>query len=802
MRNLICTGILAGITILNCFSQIITVIDDEDLKPIPDAAVMNETRTRLVFTNRSGKADISAFNEGEIICFHHFTYEAACMSHSEIRGENFTVKLTKKIFAMQEFVISANRWEQKKDEVPNKITAVLKSAVELQNPQTTADLIGMSNEVFIQKSQLGGGSPMIRGFATNRILIVVDGVRMNNAIYREGNIQNVISLDPSALESTEIIFGPGAAIYGSDAIGGVMDFHTKKALLSTGNELYVKVDAFSRFASSNKEKTNHLDLNIGSRKIALFSSITYSDYDNLKMGARKNPGYLRPEYVVTRGSKDTIVTNPDPRLQVWSGYSQLNTLNKLRFKISDFLDIVYANHYSKLSDVPRYDRLIQYRSGNLRYSEWYYGPQIWMMNSLQMRITKENRFFDEFILTAAMQDYKESRHDRTFGSPSVNEQSDQVSILSLNVDFDKEPNKGNQLLYYGIEYVGNDVKSTAHSRDIITGKITPAASRYPDGSNIYRSFSVYSGYKNTLSEHITFSTGIRYNHITLDSKINDNSFFNVPFTVISMSNGAVTGSAGLVFRFRSKTQLNINASSGFRTPNLDDVGKIFDPAPGVVIVPNPDLKPEYATNFDLGISKEFDGFLHIDITGYHTWLNNALTRHDFLFNGEDSIIYKGVLSRVQAITNASFARVNGINVSMKVNINKYLSVRSVLNITKGEEKGGIPLRHAAPLFGSTHLICKSQKITAELYSVYNGQRKFEDMPPSETDKPYLYASDKNGNPWSPGWITFNIKTSYAPVKWSVITAGLENILDLRYRPYSSGIVSPGRNLIISLRFII
>jgi hemoglobin/transferrin/lactoferrin receptor protein len=297
MRLLIFACLLTSWSILNSFSQTITVIDNEDLKPIPDVAVLNDLKTKFIYTNRSGKADISLFGENEIICFQHFTFERVCLSRDEIKKSGYQIRLTRKIFAIDEFVISANRWEQNKNEVPNKITTVLKPAIELQNPQTTADLLGISDEVFIQKSQLGGGSPMIRGFATNRVLIVVDGVRMNNAIYREGNIQNVISIDPSALESTEIIFGPGATIYGSDAIGGVMDFHTKKALYTTGNKLYIKADAFSRLASANNEKTNHFDLNIGSKRLAFLTSITYSDFDNLKMGSRKNPEYLRPEYV-------------------------------------------------------------------------------------------------------------------------------------------------------------------------------------------------------------------------------------------------------------------------------------------------------------------------------------------------------------------------------------------------------------------------------------------------------------------------------------------------------------------------
>lgn len=802
MIKLIIACVLILGVVFPCSSQIITIIDAEDLNPIPDVAILNEQKTKFIYTNRSGRADISSFAEDDIICFHHFTFDRICMSPETIKENGNTIKLKRKIFAIEEFVISANRWEQNKNEVPNKITTVLKPIIELQNPQTTADLIGISDEVFIQKSQMGGGSPMIRGFATNRVLIVVDGVRMNNAIYREGNIQNIISIDPSAIESTEIIFGPGATTYGSDAIGGVMDFHTKKALFTTGNKPYFKVDAFSRYSSANKEKTNHFDLNIGSRKIAFLTSISYSDFSSLKMGSVKNPDYLRPEYVLTTGGRDSVITNPDPKIQIYSGYNQLNTMNKLRYRISENIDIVYANHFSRLSDVPRYDRLIQYKSGKLRYGEWYYGPQVWMMNSIQLTLKNGNKLFDELTLTAAHQNYKESRHDRNFGITSINEQFDKVGIISLNVDFDKRLKDDNQLIYYGFEYVNNDIKSAAQTRNIITGDVTPAGSRYPDGKNRYNSTSVYSGYKNNLSEKLTFNAGLRYNYITLYSTIADNSFFSVPFTKISMSNGDLTGAAGIVLRLKEKMQINMNTSTGFRAPNLDDVGKIFDPVAGIVVVPNPELKPEYAYNTDLGFSKDFADFLHIDITGFYTFLDNALTRHDFLFNGQDSIIYKGVLSKVQAITNATFARVYGIHINLQANISNYISIRSTLNLTKGKEKGGIPLRHAAPVFGSTHLSYKSPGFTADLYASYNGSRKYKDMPPTEIEKPYLYATDKNGNPWSPGWFTLNLKASFNIMKWGIINAGIENILDYRYRPYSSGIVAPGRNYIISLRVII
>ncbi len=203
--------------------------------------ILNPAKTRYIYSNKSGKADISSFVSEKIICFQHFTYERVCLTPEELSSAGFEVRLTKKIFAIEEFVIYASRREENRDEVPNRVTSILKPVIQIQNPQTAADLIGISDEVFIQKSQLGGGSPMIRGFATNRVLIVVDGVRMNNAIYREGNIQNIISLDPGSLESTEIIFGPGAVVYGSDAIGGVMDFHTKEPLFSGSKKPFFKV---------------------------------------------------------------------------------------------------------------------------------------------------------------------------------------------------------------------------------------------------------------------------------------------------------------------------------------------------------------------------------------------------------------------------------------------------------------------------------------------------------------------------------------------------------------------------------
>jgi len=788
--------LLLPVTVL---AQTVTVLDAEDGKPVIDVAVYNEARTQFGYTNHAGKVSLSGFSIDQPVFFQHFSYKRVSYTPEQLEENEWTVRLETKTFEVEEFIVSANRWEQKSEEVPNLITTITLPLVKIQNPQTTADLVALNGDVFVQKSQLGGGSPMLRGFATNRVLINIDGVRMNNAIYREGNIQNIISLDPSVIERTEIIFGPGATMYGSDALGGVMDFHTRRALYSTGDSLYCKAGALTRYSSAAGEQTYHLDINLGSRRVAFFTSASWSDFGDLMMGSRKHPEYLRNEYQERTTTGDTVIVNKEPRRQVASGYSQLNTTNKLRFKAGKHLDVNIAHHYSRISDVPRYDRLIQVRNGTLRYGDWYYGPQVWMMTSTAVRYNKPSAIFDEFNLTVARQDYRESRHDRKIADPYLNEQTEKVGIWSANIDFDKLAGKNKSLIYYGAEYVRNNIHSTADTRNIFTGDEEPAGSRYPNGRNIYDSYSLYFGYKFNLSPKFTLNTGARYNFVSLDSEIADNSFYNFPFTSIQAANGALTGAAGIVYRPDGLTELAVNLSTGFRAPNLDDLGKVFESAPGVLVVPNPDLEPEYLYNIDLKVSRELGSLFLADASFFFSYLDNAMVRREFTFNGMTTIEYLGEESTVYAMVNAGYAIVYGTQLKAEIKPVSSVRVKSVLTLTRGFDNDDEPLRHVAPLFGSTHIIYEKSFIKTDVYALYNGSIPYDRLAPGERDKAYMYASDEYGNPWSPGWFTLNCKASFNIMNRVDLTAGIENILDLRYRPYSSGIAAPGRNFIFSAR---
>ncbi len=777
------------------FSQTLQFKDAETKESVANVAVFNEDRTKSAISDINGEVNIADFFSDELITIQHASYKEIQFKKSELR--QFEFYLEKKVFEIEEFVISAYRWEQNKNEIPNKITRITQEEIRFASPQTTADLLAKSNEVFVQKSQLGGGSPMIRGFATNTILLVVDGVRMNNAIFREGNVQNIISLDANAIQSSEVIFGPGSVTYGSDALGGVMDFHTLRPKLSTSERTEISGSALMRYSSANFEKTGHIDLNIGSSKWASITSLSFSDYDDLQMGDYNNEEYQRSEYVTQIDGVDSVVNNNNPNVQVESAFNQFNILQKLRFRPGKDLDLIYAFHYSKLSDVPRYDRLIRYRNGNLEFGDWYYGPQKWMMHSLNLNYSKPSKFFNDFKLTVAYQDYQESRHDRKYRSEELTESFEKVKAYSLNLDFDKNLSRENQI-FYGFEAIYNSVNSTAHIKNINSGEKVKTQSRYPDGENHYSTLAAYLSYKENLSEKFTTIAGIRANYVSLNSTVEDTSFFNFPFNEISINNGAVNGSLGLVYKPNKNWQLNLNLSSGFHAPNVDDVAKIFDPEPGSIIVPNKDLKPEYAYNVDLGIQKKLWGKVNFDITGYYTFLTNAFVRRDFTFNGQDSIYYKGELSKVLAIVNADKAYIYGFSSSLNIEFTKGIELESIVNYTHGEDQDGVALRHAAPLFGSTSIKYSNEKITASLFVNYNGEIKYEDLAPSEQGKPYMYAIDDNGNPYSPAWWTLNLMTAYNYKDWAVVNVGLENILDNRYRPYSSGIAAPGRNLILSV----
>ncbi|RIW12788.1 TonB-dependent receptor [Algoriphagus lacus] len=789
-----------GLGVQLVIGQQILVTEFGSNQPLAGVLIYSTDPGKSSITDSNGAADISIFKDQTEVIIQLLGFESKKISWENLASANFKIELKPSQITLDIAIVAASRWRQSTQDVPGKVRQLDEEKLFLRNPANSADWLGSSGEVFIQKSQQGGGSPMIRGFSANRLLYAVDGVRMNTAIFRSGNLQNVISLDPFILKSTEILFGPGSVMYGSDAIGGVMAFETLSPDFSK-NGLNVKTNALSRFATANDEFTLHADVEFGLKKWAFLSSISRFDYNDLRMGANGPSEYLRTHYAVRENNTDRQIENLDPRLQVQSGYEQLNLMQKIRFQSGEKTDIEYGFHYSNTGNIPRYDRLIEMRNGNLRFASWDYGPQLWVMNNLGLNSSKKTAAYDQVKLKVAHQIFEESRMDRRFGAVELFNRSERINALSLNADFLKNIRK-ESFLSYGLEAVNNKVESIGKVEKIDTGELDPASSRYPNSN--WLSLAVYGTYHAHFSEKIKLQTGARLNYTNLKADFSNNQdFFPLPFNETQNQYNSITGSLGLIYNPEPSLSISPLISTGFRAPNVDDLGKIFDSEPGAVLVPNPDLKPEYAYNFELNLNKHFQNKVKLDFSGFYTLLDQAMVRRPFTLNGQSEILYDGELSEVLALQNAAFAEIYGIQAGLEVALSKRFFLISRYNWQKGTEElddeSTSPSRHAAPAFGLTRLAYQHKKFKMEVTAQYSATRNFEDMPEEEKGKPAIYAVDGNGNPYSPGWTIFNFTSTFQLHKTIQVMAGIENIGDIRYRPYSSGIVAPGRNFTFGIK---
>ncbi|MBK6344239.1 MAG: TonB-dependent receptor [Flavobacteriales bacterium] len=787
---------------MNTLSQQVMVVDATTLAPLEAATLHHASTGASAITDARGRADISAFTGADSIRFRMIGYESRVLSYQHVLAMGNRVGMSALPIRLDAFVVSANRWEQARARVPDQITVITPREVANNNPGTAADLLQQSGEVFVQKSQLGGGSPMLRGFGANRVLIVVDGVRMNNAIYRAGNLQNVISVDANAIDRAEVIHGPGAMTYGSDAIGGVLDFHLLRPRFSPDSSLLLRGGAMARYGSSANEMCGNIHFGLGSRKLAFVGSVSFTRFGDLRMGSNGPKDYQRPWYVARINDVDSMVVNDDPDLQVGSGYDNISLFGKLAFKPVESLELGANVYHSTTSDLPRYDRLIELEQNGLpRSAEWYYGPQEWTMGSFTAKHAAKRGPWSTARLSIAYQDYTESRNDRSFRNANKRTQTESVSGIYVNLDLEKDLSARTQVLY-GAEHVTNAVGSKGIRVNRTSGAETTISSRYPDGSK-WNAGSAYLGAMHDANDRLTLSAGARYNWSALQCTF-DTSLFAYPATSASLSNSAVTGNLGASYRPGKDWKLSIDLSSGFRAPNIDDIGKVFDSEPGAVIVPNPDLEAEYAYSADIGIEKAFGEKVRLQSHAYQVLLDNAMVRRPFTLNGSDSIAYEGEPSRVDAIQNAAQARVIGFSLGIDARIAKNLTLDARYNWQDGVEQDDasttdVPLRHAPPPFGQAGITWERKKVRAQVFVQFSSGFTFDELPPSEQAKLPIYALDAEGRPHAPSWHTLNLRGSCQMSKAVQASGGVENITDQRYRPYSSGISAPGRSLIIALR---
>ncbi|MEL7120719.1 MAG: TonB-dependent receptor, partial [Bacteroidota bacterium] len=695
--------------------------------------------------------------------------------------------------------------------------------------------------VFVQKSQQGGGSPNLRGFEANRVLLVVDGVRMNNAIYRNGHLQNAITLDPSILKQVDVIFGPGSLLYGSDALGGVVHYQTRDPF-STLKDKTFDLNVSTRYASANQEVNGHVDFSFGNKKWASLTSISYSDFGDLRAGNNRLDEFpdfgKRRQYVNAQDGRDQVINNEDVNVQVGSGYEQFDLMQKVSYRPNEATDLTLNVQLSSSSDIPRYDRLIERRNGQLRFAEWNYGPQNRFMTSLKARFFESSKLYDKAILIASFQRIDEDRFDRRLNSPEREQSLVDVSVYTLTGDFDKYLNEQKtHKLSYGFELNHNDVRATASLLNIQTNQISSnALSRYASEDNWLQNAGVFANYHWAPDQKsFEFTAGLRWSTNRVFSKYSSQDPIEWPDTYldgISASNNALTWAVSLQQKISKYFKIKALAASAFRSPNIDDFGRIRENN-GFVTMPNPDLQPERSVTTEVSLQFQKNK-LEAQVTVFRTWLNDAIIRSNFqLPDGSTFFISRGDSLFVQANINVDQARLYGFSAAVNYSLDKSWSFFSNLSYTEGSrnfealnpatqqmEELRLPLDHIPPLYGRVGVGWKNKRLELEATFNFNAAKPVAEYSVAQV------SFDDNNNQWILdregtsdnidlgvvvnkngieefrgvyAWQTLNIYSKLHINQIFSINLSVENISDFHYRTFSSGVSAPGRNFILALR---
>lgn len=700
---------------------------------------------------------------------------------------------------LEEVIVTASKFPEKRKHIAQQTIVIGSKEIARSLGNNTAGLLEQSGKVFVQRSQLGGGSPVIKGFEASRILLVVDGVRLNNAIYRTGHLQNVITIDDDILERVEILSGPASTVYGSDALGGVIHFQTKQPLLEK-----IQTNVSTRYSSAFNEFTGHADVNIGTRKFASLTSFSFSDYGNLRQGSQRKSSNAefgkRPQYITQINGIDSIVQNNNVNKQQYSNYHQYDLLQKFRWQVSPGQTHELNMQYSTSSDIPRYDRLTDTRNGRLRWAEWYYGPQERLMASYNYQSKQIKGFFDQLKAGASYQHIEESRMQRAYRAPLRENRIERIDVWALNLDLHKSA--GRHDVSVGADGQFNFLRSSAFNYDITSGiKTTGIVTRYPDGKNNMNYGGVYAQHSfRIIPNKLILNEGIRLNYTGLNANFKDTALLHLPFTKATQRHFAYSLNAGLIYLPDvSSSRVALNFSTGFRAPNIDDLAKVFESSGGVqLVVPNPDCKAEHTFQFDLDMSKRFGQWLQLEANAFYTLFRNAVVLDKFMLNGASSVMYGGQLTPIVANQNKARAGLYGFQGGFTLRPTTYFSLYSHITYTHGqykqEDKSTVPLDHIPPVFGKTGITGRYKFLEGELYVLYNGKKKLKDYNPYGEDN-LQYATPEG----MPDCQILNISTTLTLRKQFIMQAALENVLDQHYRTFASGISGAGRNLVVKLK---
>ncbi|MEO1051295.1 MAG: TonB-dependent receptor [Bacteroidota bacterium] len=644
-----------------------------------------------------------------------------------------------------EIVVTAQRYESEAFGRPEAISLLNGKQIQSLAPMSMPDAIGNIAGVWMQKTNHGGGSPFIRGFTGYQTLLMIDGIRLNNATFRSGPNQYLNTIDPLMVDRIEVIRGAGAVQYGSDAIGGTAQILTKSPTFSDdGVEVHGQL--YGKYITDDMERTVRGELEIAGAKAAVIGGFTYKNFGDLVAGG--DLGTLSP-----------------------TGYTEMSGDLKVRVRLASQNILTIAYQHLRQEDVPLFHKITP--RGSFAVNQ--FDPQQRQLAYARLERAFGHQWLETLKFTVSYQRSLEGRTAQREASQMVTQEEDDVETYGAILEAFAQP-KPFWKISSGLEYYQDQVASVAVDFNQDTEASTVRRGLYPDGSQAENA-AIYT--LHTLDwDKWTVTAGARLNYFSL--MVEDTIFGNSNIEPL-----ALVGNLGLVYKLSSSVHLVGALNSAFRAPNINDVSS-FGIADFRFEVPNFDLNPEKSTTIEIGAKikrPRFAGAFY----AYQNRLNDLITNVRSTFNGLDSLDGFQVFRR----ENTNEAVVRGLEGEFEyrhsnVSVSGNITYTYGQNINKDE-----PLRRIPPLFGRVKLdYVPLHNLALSASWLYAGEQTR--LSGGDID------DDRIADGGTPGWHVVNLSARYDYSKNMTVILGFNNVFNEAYRIHGSGVDGMGRSLSLAL----
>ena len=649
--------------------------------------------------------------------------------------------------ALDEIVVSVKRRDAAVAEVSAAVGAI---DTDSAGPLVlSTDALDQVPGVFLQQTTPGQGTAIVRGLRGSSVLHVVDGARLNNAIFRSAPTQYAALVPVTSIERVEVLRGSSTSLYGSDAVGGIVEFVTREPSFDTventnrGN-FYVAHD------SASSSMTARGLFETGNERAAASVSLEYQDSDDRRIGGGERVG---PSGFESRGGRVALSLTPE-----------------------DAGSWLFDLQHMEQPKTPRVDEFVAgFGQTEPSSSEFFFAPN--RRTFARVRYTDDAGPWDlDWRAELSWQKIDDDRITRDLGDPERRIEQNSSELLAALVTAAGRMGDGSWIA--GAEIYTDEVRSSRESEDVATGQRQTITSRFPDGSQLDQA-AIFFNADMPLGETHTLSGGIRFTAVDVDLA----ATALTPSARVDVSD--LSGDLGWLYRIGDEWQLVANVAWGFRAPNVFDLGTLGNRPGNRFNVPNAGLDSEHVLHGDIGLRHLNDGW-RLELYAFALEYDDRIT----------SVSTGGVTPEGRDIVtsvNAATSSIHGLEFSASVELGERLDVQAIVNYTRGEDRiAGVsePADRIPPLSGRILLdYAVGETFEASAWIRFaDGQDRLSSRDIRDV------RIDPNG---TPGWGSVGAEAVWRPVERWQFALGVDNLLDRHYRQHGSGIDAPGRNLQLS-----